>query len=154
MTIRRIALFGASGDLTSRLIMPALAQLAEAGLLPAGLTITGSADTVGDRRIPSYIDEPGVAPARHTETYASLTVQVDNARRNGTPFTLHSAESGRTPYANLFLEMLRGDATLFIRGDETEEAWRIIGPVAKTWADADAPMQGYRAGTLPPGPSG
>ena len=31
--IQRMVLFGASGDLTSRLLMPAIAQLAEAGLL-------------------------------------------------------------------------------------------------------------------------
>jgi glucose-6-phosphate 1-dehydrogenase len=31
--IGRMVLFGASGNLTSRLLMPAIAQLAEAGLL-------------------------------------------------------------------------------------------------------------------------
>ena len=43
--IERIVLFGASGDLTGRLLMPAVAQLAEANLLPQGLTIVGSANT-------------------------------------------------------------------------------------------------------------
>ena len=43
--IGRMVLFGASGDLTSRLLMPAIAQLAEAGLLPPGFTIVGSANT-------------------------------------------------------------------------------------------------------------
>src|SRR5436305_5080284 len=38
-----MVLFGASGDLTSRLLMPAVAQLVEAKLLPEGLTIVGSA---------------------------------------------------------------------------------------------------------------
>ena len=42
--IERIVIFGASGDLTRRLLMPALAQLAEAKLLPSGLTIVGSAN--------------------------------------------------------------------------------------------------------------
>ena len=37
--IERMVVFGASGDLTSRLLMPAVAQLAEAGLLPPGLTM-------------------------------------------------------------------------------------------------------------------
>ena len=40
--IERMILFGASGDLTSRLLLPAVAQLAEAELLPAGLTVLGS----------------------------------------------------------------------------------------------------------------
>ena len=43
--IQRMVVFGASGDLTSRLLMPAIAQLAEAGLLPPGFTIVGSANT-------------------------------------------------------------------------------------------------------------
>ena len=41
--IERMVLFGASGDLTSRLLMPAVAQLAEAELLPQPFTIVGSA---------------------------------------------------------------------------------------------------------------
>ena len=40
--IERMVLFGASGDLTSRLLLPAVAQLAEAELLPPALTMVGS----------------------------------------------------------------------------------------------------------------
>ena len=40
--IERMIVFGASGDLTSRLLLPAVAQLAEAELLPPELTIVGS----------------------------------------------------------------------------------------------------------------
>jgi glucose-6-phosphate 1-dehydrogenase len=43
--IERMVLLGASGDLTSRLLLPAVAQLAEAGLLPQGFTIVGAANT-------------------------------------------------------------------------------------------------------------
>ena len=41
--IERMVLFGASGDLTARLLTPAVAQLAEAELLPPRFTIVGSA---------------------------------------------------------------------------------------------------------------
>ena len=34
----RMVLLGASGDLTSRLLLPAIAQVAEAGLLPSGFS--------------------------------------------------------------------------------------------------------------------
>ena len=40
--IERMVLFGASGDLASRLLLPAVAQLAEAELLPPALTMVGS----------------------------------------------------------------------------------------------------------------
>jgi glucose-6-phosphate 1-dehydrogenase len=42
--IERLVLLGASGDLTSRLLLPAVAQLAEAGLLPPGFTIMGASN--------------------------------------------------------------------------------------------------------------
>ena len=43
--IQRMVLFGASGDLTSRLLLPAVSQLAERDSLPPGLTIVGAANT-------------------------------------------------------------------------------------------------------------
>ena len=43
--IQRMVLFGASGDLTSRLLLPAVSQLAERDALPPGLTIVGGALT-------------------------------------------------------------------------------------------------------------
>ena len=43
--IQRMVLFGASGDLTSRLLLPAISQLAERDSLPPGLTIVGAANT-------------------------------------------------------------------------------------------------------------
>jgi hypothetical protein len=35
---------------------------------------------------------------------------------------------------------------LFIRGDEAEEAWRIIDPVMNAWSAGDVPLQEYPAG--------
>ena len=49
--------------------------------------------TIGTRQVPAYVDEPGVDPTRNTETYASLTVQVNNARWFGVPFTLRSGKA-------------------------------------------------------------
>jgi glucose-6-phosphate 1-dehydrogenase len=173
---------------------------------------------IGTRQVPSYVDEPGVDPGRGTETYAALTVGVNNPRWVGVPFTLRSGkalpadsaeiavhfrplpryllakwpgiepnvlrigltepyvrlsttlngpeqtaeicqlEARTTPprftaYANLVIEMLRGDPMLFIRGDEAEESWRIIDPVMQAWSAGDVPMQHYSAGSAPPGPA-
>ena len=55
-----------------------------------------------------------------------------------------------TAYANLIQEMLRGNPMLFIRGDEAEEAWRIIDPVMAAWAAGEVPIQEYAAGRAPP----
>jgi glucose-6-phosphate 1-dehydrogenase len=48
--------------------------------------------------------------------------------------------------------MLQSDAMLFIRGDEAEEAWRIIDPVMNAWSAGNVPMQEYPAGGRLPGP--
>jgi glucose-6-phosphate 1-dehydrogenase len=49
--------------------------------------------------------------------------------------------------------MLKRDPMLFIRGDEAEEAWRIIDPVMNAWSAGHVPMQDYAAGGPPPGPA-
>jgi glucose-6-phosphate 1-dehydrogenase len=177
-----------------------------------------TAGTIGSRQVPSYVDEPGVDPGRNTETYASVTLDVDTTRWAGVPVTLRSgkalgADSAEiavhfrplprhlldrvpgvepnvlrlgltepyvrlattlngpertaerreleaqstaprfTAYANLILEMLKNDPMLFIRGDEAEEAWRIVDPVMTAWSAGNVPMQEYAAGRPPPGPS-
>lgn len=42
---------------------------------------------------PSYVDEPGVDPARQTETLAEATFEVRNARWAGVPFRLRSGKA-------------------------------------------------------------
>jgi glucose-6-phosphate 1-dehydrogenase len=56
------------------------------------------------------------------------------------------------PYSLLLKEILEGDATLSIRGDEAEELWRIVEPVLSAWADDEVPLEEYAAGSA--GPSG
>ena len=176
-----------------------------------------TAGTIGNRPVPCYVDEPGVDPSRNTETYASVTVEVNSPRWAGVPFTMRSGKAlaadsaeiaihfrplprylldqwpgaepnvlrlgltepyvrlattlngpGRTAesrelqarstpprftaYAHLMLDMLNSDPMLFIRGDEAEEAWRIVNPVMNAWTAGDVPMQEYPAGQAPPGP--
>ncbi len=48
--------------------------------------------------------------------------------------------------------MLQRNPMLFIRGDEAEEAWRIIDPVMAAWAAGDVPMEEYAAGAAPRAP--
>jgi glucose-6-phosphate 1-dehydrogenase len=51
-----------------------------------------------------------------------------------------------TAYAHLIRDMINGNPMLFIRGDEAEEAWRIIDPVMNAWSAGDVPMQECPAG--------
>lgn len=47
----------------------------------------------GERTVDSYVDGPGVDPARATETYAELTVYIDNWRWSGVPFRLRTGKA-------------------------------------------------------------
>ena len=51
-----------------------------------------TAGRVGDRELPSYVDEAGVDAARHTETLAEVTFEVANERWAGVPFVLRSGK--------------------------------------------------------------
>jgi glucose-6-phosphate 1-dehydrogenase len=48
---------------------------------------------IAGRQLPSYADEPGVDPARQTETLAELVVAVDTWRWSGVPFRLRSGKA-------------------------------------------------------------
>lgn len=56
-----------------------------------------TAGAIGERTLPSYADEPGVDPARGTETLAEVTFEVRTARWAGVPFTLRSGKALSSP---------------------------------------------------------
>ncbi|MFY1634043.1 glucose-6-phosphate dehydrogenase [Solwaraspora sp. WMMB335] len=53
-------------------------------------TVAGRGD---EREVASYVHGPGVDPARGTETYAELTVHIDNWRWSGVPFRLRTGKA-------------------------------------------------------------
>jgi glucose-6-phosphate 1-dehydrogenase len=65
----------------------------------------------------------------------------------GTSFMSQSPEA----YERLILDTMRGDATLFARNDEVEEAWRICDPILEAWKHLPGPLPQYPAGTAGPG---
>ena len=68
-------------------------------------------------------------------------------------FTYGSAFQTDSPdaYETLILDALLGDASLFTRADEVEQAWSIVDPVISTWAEEPAPaFPSYEAGTWGP----
>jgi glucose-6-phosphate 1-dehydrogenase len=81
------------------------------------------------------------------------------AKRPGfemTPATVHmdfcyqQAFGVQSPdaYEMLLLDVMQGDATLFIRGDEAEEQWRLITPIEEAWArQSEGELAVFAAGT-------
>ncbi len=68
-------------------------------------------------------------------------------------FTYGSAFQVDSPdaYETLILDALLGDASLFTRSDEVEEAWSIVDPIIAAWAEQPAPgFPNYEAGTWGP----
>jgi glucose-6-phosphate 1-dehydrogenase len=49
-------------------------------------------------------------------------------------------------YSRVLMDVLQGDSTLSIRGDEAEQAWRVLTPVLQAWAEDLVPLQEYPAG--------
>jgi glucose-6-phosphate 1-dehydrogenase len=66
---------------------------------------------------------------------------------------MYADEFDRLPdaYQTLLFDVIQGDQTLFVRGDEVEASWRLYDPVIEATA-AGHPLLTYAAGTW--GPSG
>ena len=53
-------------------------------------------------------------------------------------------------YERLLLDSMAGDATLFARRDEVEEAWKFVDHIQKAWQDESFPMAEFEAGSWGP----
>lgn len=76
------------------------------------------------------------------------TRSVDMDFRYDTAF----GQANTDAYSRLLIDCMLGDQTLFTRGDEVEESWRVLTPVLQVW-DAPAPPDAiplYEAGTWEP----
>jgi glucose-6-phosphate 1-dehydrogenase len=175
-----------------------------------------SAGRVGTVDLPSYREEPGIDPARSTETFVQLQLMIDNWRWAGVPFVLRTGKAlardqslivvhfrkvphlafGCSPfwpnelrlqlnpdrlvlrvningpgdpfelepvdlatdlapqsvpaYGRLLLDVIAGDPTLSIRGDEAEECWRIMEPILEAWEKGHGTLLEYAAGSQGP----
>jgi glucose-6-phosphate 1-dehydrogenase len=68
-------------------------------------------------------------------------------------FSYRAAFGGNTPvaYQTLLLDAMRGDPTLFTRGDEIEAEWSIITPIEEAWPQLPVPdFPNYAAGSQGP----
>jgi glucose-6-phosphate 1-dehydrogenase len=65
----------------------------------------------------------------------------------GSSFNVDSPDA----YETLILDALQGDASLFTRADEVEEAWGLVDPIVSAWAQSPRPsFPNYDAGTWGP----
>jgi glucose-6-phosphate 1-dehydrogenase len=53
-------------------------------------------------------------------------------------------------YERLLLDVVRGNLSLFMRRDEVEAAWTWVDGLIDSWAQADAPIETYAAGSEGP----
>ncbi len=54
-------------------------------------------------------------------------------------------------YETLLLEVLQGDATLFMRADQVEEAWKVVTPIIENWSKQTTPrFPNYAPGSWGP----
>ncbi|MSN25354.1 MAG: glucose-6-phosphate dehydrogenase [Geobacter sp.] len=54
-------------------------------------------------------------------------------------------------YETLLLDVIRGDATLFMRGDQVESAWKVVMPILEAWESVPpADFPDYPAGSWGP----
>ncbi|MFB4263192.1 glucose-6-phosphate dehydrogenase [Nonomuraea sp. GTA35] len=81
----------------------------------------------------------GIGAGAHTLAPLTLTAQP--------------APAGLPAYGRLLLDVLHGDAALSIRGDEAEEAWRVLTPVMSAWSRGLVPLAEYPGGSDGPAPA-
>ncbi len=141
------------------------------------LRATRAAGPSARARYAGYAQEEGVDPARETETFAELLLAVDTPRWSGTTFRLRAGkalargckgvllhredgverievdrpgEGEQASYSGVLADLLGGGSTLSVRGDEAEEAWRIVTPVLADWAAGTPPLTEYPPGSAGP----
>jgi glucose-6-phosphate 1-dehydrogenase len=83
-----------------------------------------------------HAKQPGLGMHTHM-------IQMDAGYRGG-------GERPIDAYEALLLDIVRGDATNFIRFDEVEWAWRVVDPIIKPWAQERDFIASYAAGTWGP----
>jgi glucose-6-phosphate 1-dehydrogenase len=61
--------------------------------------------------------------------------------------------NGPEAYERLLMDVIRGNATLFMRRDEVEAAWAFIDPIRQAWAESKEAPRPYVAGSWGPSAS-
>ena len=67
-------------------------------------------------------------------------------------FSYHDAYNGQDPeaYETLLLDVMTGDATLFMRADQVEAAWKVVTPILEAWESETPEFPNYAPGSWGP----
>lgn len=67
-------------------------------------------------------------------------------------FSYKDAYDGQEPeaYETLLLDVMTGDATLFMRADQVEAAWKVVTPILETWESETPNFPNYAPGSWGP----
>src|SRR5881275_1812402 len=128
----------------------------------AKLVVRGqyTSGAINAENVPGYREEEKVDPKSETDSFVALrmmakipgtSLRIEPVKMDfhyGTSFGKASPEA----YERLLLDAMSGDATLFARRDEVEEAWAFIDPIEEIWhAKKDVPeLFFYPAGSWGP----
>ncbi len=67
-------------------------------------------------------------------------------------FSYKDAYAGQEPeaYETLLLDVMTGDATLFMRADQVEAAWKVVTPILEAWESETPDFPNYAPGSWGP----
>ena len=110
-------------------------------------------------RVPPLDDRSGQPVANELQIGVDGPDEISLHLTGGAPGSLGPLILSATPsgsdlhaYGRVLLDVLNGGSTLSIRGDEAEEAWRVVTPVLEAWADGVVSLEEYPAGSEGPPP--
>jgi glucose-6-phosphate 1-dehydrogenase len=89
--------------------------------------------------VPGYVDEDGVDPARGTETYAELLLELDTPRWTGTRFVLRTGKALGTPRKGVALHFRTAAPAC-----DPRDAQRVAAD--RLWIELDAPEETRQPG--------
>jgi glucose-6-phosphate 1-dehydrogenase len=129
-----------SGKALAHSRMEVLVRFRDVPHLPSGVTVLPAPNTL----------RFGLEPESVTLDLTGVGARMGHL----TPLSLSAAlEPPQLPaYGQLLLHILNQEVTLSIRGDEAEEAWRVVTPVLEAWSSGLVPMEEYPAGSEGPAP--
>ena len=141
-----LVIFGASGDLTRRKLLPAIYNLIESNHLPDRFAILGVARPAADEASYRAAMRERVADAEGEALEAGTWQRIEDrlyylSGEFNDPGLYETKQEPNTGYETLLFDAMTGDQTLFHRMDIVEAGWQVVDPILRAWqADARSPV--------------